>query len=300
MSTALVHTPPSVDPALVERVVIHGDLRQLSPAQKVSYYNAVCQSVGLNPLTRPFEYIVLNGKEVLYAKRDATDQLRMVHSVSVQIIAREVAEDCYVVTARASLPSGRCDESLGAVPIASLKGETRANAMMKCETKAKRRVTLSICGLGMLDETEVASIPGAVVPLQGHREEPVKPSASNGGGIEALPIPANVNPETGEERPTPPLGFHYVQDYTFRAGWHEATLLAYDAQGGWLRVSTKRAFGQLLQQAEIDGVPVQVSVKHKANGRGEAYLEAIQTYKAEREPHPDDDAPMLDVDSIPF
>jgi hypothetical protein len=33
--------------------------------------------------------------------------------------------------------------------------------MMKAETKAKRRVTLSICGLGMLDETEVADIPGA-------------------------------------------------------------------------------------------------------------------------------------------
>ena len=32
---------------------------------------------------------------------------------------------------------------------------------MKAETKAKRRVTLSICGLGMLDETEVESIPDA-------------------------------------------------------------------------------------------------------------------------------------------
>ena len=33
--------------------------------------------------------------------------------------------------------------------------------MMKAETKGKRRVTLSICGLGMLDETEVGSIPDA-------------------------------------------------------------------------------------------------------------------------------------------
>ena len=33
--------------------------------------------------------------------------------------------------------------------------------MMKAETKAKRRVTLSICGLGMLDETEVETIPHA-------------------------------------------------------------------------------------------------------------------------------------------
>ena len=33
-----------------------------------------------------------------------------------------------------------------------------ANAIMKAETKAKRRVTLSICGLGMLDETELETI----------------------------------------------------------------------------------------------------------------------------------------------
>ena len=35
--------------------------------------------------------------------------------------------------------------------------------MMKAETKAKRRATLSICGLGLLDETEVSTIPGAVI-----------------------------------------------------------------------------------------------------------------------------------------
>jgi hypothetical protein len=144
-----------IDPALIERVIIHGDLRQLNPQQKVSYYNAVCESVGLNPLTQPFQYLVLSGREVLYARREATDQLRHLHSVSVHITAREVTEDCYIVTARASLPDGRTDESIGAVPIASLKGEFRANAMMKAETKAKRRVTLAICGLGMLDESEV-------------------------------------------------------------------------------------------------------------------------------------------------
>lgn len=152
-------TPPiTIDAAVVERVLIHGDLRQLTPAQKVSYYKAVCESVGLNPLTQPFQYLVLNGKEILYALRAATEQLRQIHSVSVSIMAREVMEDCYIVTARATLPTGRQDENIGAVPIAGLKGEARANAMMKAETKAKRRVTLAICGLGMLDETEVESI----------------------------------------------------------------------------------------------------------------------------------------------
>ena len=36
-------------------------------------------------------------------------------------------------------------------------GEFAANAIMKAVTKAKRRVTLSISGLGFLDETEVTA-----------------------------------------------------------------------------------------------------------------------------------------------
>src|SRR5580765_5731693 len=103
MNTALATKQETIDSSLIERVLIHGDLRQLTPAQKVSYYKSVCESVGLNPLTQPFQYLVLNGKEILYATRAATEQLRQVHAVSVQIMAREVVEDCYVVTARATL-----------------------------------------------------------------------------------------------------------------------------------------------------------------------------------------------------
>jgi hypothetical protein len=35
------------------------------------------------------------------------------------------------------------------------------NVVMKAVTKSKRRVTLSLCGLGMLDESEVETIPDA-------------------------------------------------------------------------------------------------------------------------------------------
>src|SRR5260370_32382559 len=70
-------------------------------------------------------------------------------------------EDVYIVRARATMPDGRTDESLGAVSLAGLEGEALANALMKAETKAKRRVALSICGLGMLDETEVETLPSA-------------------------------------------------------------------------------------------------------------------------------------------
>src|ERR1035437_1902847 len=150
MNTALATTGMDT----VEQVLIAGDLSKLNTTDRVLYYKAVCESVGLNPLTKPFEYITLNGKLTLYARRDATDQLRSINKVSIEILSREVVEDCYVVTARATTPI-RQDESIGAVSISGLKGEARANAMMKAETKAKRRVTLSVCALGMLDELEV-------------------------------------------------------------------------------------------------------------------------------------------------
>jgi hypothetical protein len=156
---------PIVDGETVARVLLHGDLKNLTASQKVSYYRAVCESVGLNPLTQPFQYLVLNGKEILYARREASEQLRKMHAVSIDIVARELVEGTYTVTARATLPDGRRDESIGAKWLGELKGEVRANAIMACESKAKRRVTLSICGLGMLDETEVADIPA---PAMGH------------------------------------------------------------------------------------------------------------------------------------
>ena len=162
--------------ASVERALIVGDLSKLSAEERVSYYNNVCISIGLNPLTRPLEYIVLNGKMVLYAKKDCTEQLRKIHKVSLTIVSRELLEGVYVVVAGATLPTERKDESIGAVSVQNLKGDAMANAIMKAETKAKRRVTLSICGLGFLDETEVETIPNKVIDptaaaIAGYTEE---------------------------------------------------------------------------------------------------------------------------------
>lgn len=148
----------------IEQVVIGGDLSRLSSDQRVSYFRTVCDSLGLNPATKPFEYITLNGKLTLYATRAASEQLRKINGVSIAPLERTMLSDAglYQVVARGRDATGREDEASGVVTIGGLKGEALANAMLKCETKAKRRLTLSICGLGFLDETEVSDIPGAV------------------------------------------------------------------------------------------------------------------------------------------
>ena len=138
-----------------DAVLIQGDLSTLSEDQRSAYYLKVCESLGLNPHTQPFEFIPLGGKLKLYATRACSDQLRKLHGVSIQILSRELVEDIYTVTARAEDMTGRTDESCGVVSLKGLQGEARSNKIMCAETKAKRRVTLSICGLGWLDETEV-------------------------------------------------------------------------------------------------------------------------------------------------
>ncbi len=149
------------DLSVIEQVVMQGDLSKLNAVQRVTYYHTVCNSIGLNPYTRPFDYISLNGKLTLYARKDATEQLRGVKKISITELDGRLVDDLYIVRATAKTPDGRTDQATGAVTIGNLKGEAKANAIMKAETKAKRRVTLSISGLGWTDESEIDSIPNA-------------------------------------------------------------------------------------------------------------------------------------------
>lgn len=149
------------DENIISSIVINGDISKLSPQQKVSYYHQFCERLGLDPLSQPFKLLRLNGKEILYCDRTGAQQLNKIHKVSHEIKARETVSGCYVVTAQASTPDGRHTESIGAVTIDNLRGDALCNAMMKAETKAKRRATLDLLGLGILDETETETIANA-------------------------------------------------------------------------------------------------------------------------------------------
>ena len=144
---------------LIHDLIVAGDTSRLSASQKTEYFMRTCQTLGLNPVTQPFAFIKLNGKEVLYAKKDATEQLRKINGVSVETMEGKTVADVYIVTVKVKDKDGRTDIATGAVNIAGLKGDSLANATMKAETKAKRRATLSICGLGILDESELETIP---------------------------------------------------------------------------------------------------------------------------------------------
>ena len=160
-------TPAIIEETVLDTLIQYGDVEKMTPQQRTDFYRGMCVQLDLNPLSKPFELLKLNGRTQLYATRNATDQLRAKRDISISITARDRHEDVYVVTVEATRPAPHhpdgvvTDSSIGAVPIAGLKGEALANAQMKAETKAKRRVTLSITGLSLMDETEAVTIPDA-------------------------------------------------------------------------------------------------------------------------------------------
>jgi hypothetical protein len=145
----------------VSSLVMRGDLSGLGPEDRARYYVAVCEGLGLNPHSQPFAFLRLNGKEVLYATRGCTDQLARIHRVTRTIVDGPKLVDLggtklILCVAQASHPNGRVETSTATVPFVD-----PVNVLMKCETKAKRRVTLSLLGLGMLDEMELETIPAS-------------------------------------------------------------------------------------------------------------------------------------------
>jgi hypothetical protein len=152
---------PDATQRAIEKALVGGDLSDLSIDQRGALYQQVCASLGLNPLTQPFGYLTLNSKLRLYALKGCTDQLRALRRISIEILSMKVEQDLFIVHVRARDEAGRVDEDVGFAVITNKKGEDLGNAKLKAITKAKRRCTLSICGLGMLDESEVESIPTA-------------------------------------------------------------------------------------------------------------------------------------------
>lgn len=171
-----------LDAQILSNIIIRGDISSLTPEQKIDYYNAFCRYVGLNAITQPFAILKMkDNKEVLYAKKEATEQLRSLKGISItQLTGDLVGGVIYKVTAVGQNAQGRTDAATGAVSVKGLQGEALANAIMKAESKAKRRLTLSLSGLGMMDESEIETVPGAVVvntqrPAQEYGDESLAP-----------------------------------------------------------------------------------------------------------------------------
>jgi len=225
MSKAVATTGPKS----LEKILIQGDLSQLSEPQRMEYVNAICKAMGISLLFRPFDFITFKGKTVLYANKSLTEQLRKKHKISIRIVARERVDNLYVVTAQA-LMKGKEDESIGAINIGGLRGEDLANAIMKAETKAKRRATLSICGLGILDELQAKDMAEA---------ESEREAVAHTENVEA-----KINPET--KRPE----FESIQTPAAEPVKEEAKSIE-EPTGGNYRMKVGKNNGKLVKDLPV-------------------------------------------------
>lgn len=154
---------PAIPESALSKLILKGDIGQLSDLERVVYYKSLCERLGLDPLTKPFDYLTLQGKMMLYLNKGGAEQLNKKHSVSIAISSTKETESVYIGTSRATSPDGRYAEATGVVAIKGLNGNDLCNAMMRAETKAARRATIRLLGLAMLDESEALSIPGAII-----------------------------------------------------------------------------------------------------------------------------------------
>ena len=134
--------------AEIKNMVVNNSFSRLTEEQRTTLIWSLCNQLKMKPLSQPFQFIPLSGRLVLYATKDAANQLKKIH---------------------------RVDEDMGGVVVKGLKGDNLINARLKAVTKAKRRVTLSICGLGFLDENEVQTVKDVDAKRKGQEAEIIVP-----------------------------------------------------------------------------------------------------------------------------
>jgi hypothetical protein len=111
--------------AALAHVLGSGDLAQLTDEQRVGHYLRLCRSLGLNPLSRPFDWVYFkepggDEKLALYPNQSCAAQLRRQHHMRVEITRREIVGELFVCEAKAYTPDGRED--------VSSKGSSRARS----------------------------------------------------------------------------------------------------------------------------------------------------------------------------
>lgn len=247
--------------AIMERVLMTGDLKDLTPPQRLEYYARLCQSLNLNPLTRPFEYFLLQGKLVLYPKSTATDQIRHRAHISIEILDDSLRDDLYIVRCRGTDPQGVQDEAVGVVALAGAKGQARGDLMMKAHTKARRRLTLAMVGLGHMGEYEDGPLRHVAVSYQtGEVFEPIgaqnTEESSPAGDLPPAQAPqAEPVPDPPRQKPPHPLE---SAGFDRSMVWGLTRWVGARVQGAWPsdRVASAQALAQALILSAKHGAPI--------------------------------------------
>ena len=168
-----------MSPDLLNKILSSGgDLSGLTRDEQSEYYLHLCETWALDAASLPIAYYWLTpdrGKPELrvYFKKNAAEQLAKNHNLTIHLSFPTCDNGIFFVKAKAVTAEGTSEErvleDIGAVNLEGLYGARRSNAIMHAATKAKRRVTLAFLGVGLLDETEIEDISGAM-PIRARKD----------------------------------------------------------------------------------------------------------------------------------
>ncbi len=148
-----IQTQQNLSAEVVQRLLFSGDLRALTPEQKMQYHAILCNRLKLDPTGTPFEIIKMKNREVLYLTVAGVQQLIMNHNISLEYRDEKLSDGLLRVFYRARMGERFVDSS-GAVSIKGMSGDDLADAYLRCESKAVRRSVLNLIGMGSMDESE--------------------------------------------------------------------------------------------------------------------------------------------------
>ena len=187
MTTELVRVDPDdvtiPDPTDARSALDHylgtGDLGRLAAAQRAALYLEVCRSLGINPRTRPLDWIEFydpetKGKKlVLYPNKTCTDQLAYLHKIRVRMVEEKTVGTLFKVVLEGTMPDGRQETNVAYLDLTDsqgqpLRGQKYGNALMKCYTKAKRRLILGMVGMSVPDDDAMPRARRVVVDAGGN------------------------------------------------------------------------------------------------------------------------------------
>lgn len=139
---------------------------------KVRFIAHLCNQLSIPAVMNPFIFIKTKNGQKLYTPSEGAYLIASKNRISTKIKDRSYDKErqIYSVTVECSTPDGRTSEDIGHMFLGGLQGENLANAMMKAETKAKRRAILSTVGLSVLTEDAIPYVTSDSVVRPGEVE----------------------------------------------------------------------------------------------------------------------------------
>ncbi len=143
--------------SIAQKAAMSGNLRALTSDEQWQYYLAMCDHLGLDPVSRPFDWIDQEGKLSLYPNANCAAQLAQKGEISFPEYATEMIGEVFVYRVRATSNDERELWATGAVPVGRTALET-ARAIKKAETQARRRAVFALGGLALTEAEEMYEV----------------------------------------------------------------------------------------------------------------------------------------------